>query len=171
MPQKRIDLATQALMIKTIIDQKMLSLAQIPVVLIGLMFSCSALALDFRSVASAKAVLYDAPSVEASKLYILGQGYPVEVIVNLGEWIKVRDALGGLNWIEGKQLSNKRTVLVIAKTDIKSTEDAASSLVATVEKDVVLELLPSTTKTGWVKVKHRDGVTGYVPNSAVWGSN
>lgn len=153
------------------INKKMLSLIQIPVILIGLMFSFSAFALDFRSVASTKAILYDAPSVEASKLYILGQGYPVEVIVNLGEWIKVRDALGGLSWIEGKQLSNKRMVLVIAKTDIKSTEDASSGLIASVEKDVVLELLPSETKTGWIKVKHRDGATGYVPNSALWGSN
>lgn len=166
MPQKRINLA-----IKTIGDKKMLNPIKTLAILIGLTFSCNVLALDFRSVGSAKAILYDAPSVEASKLYILGQGYPVEVIVNLGEWIKVRDALGSLSWIEGKQLSNKRTVLVIAKIDIKSTEDASSGLVATVEKDVVLELLPSTSKTGWVKVKHRDGATGYVPNSALWGSN
>jgi len=151
--------------------RKILSPIKTFVFLMGLMLSFQAFALEYRSIASLKAILYDAPSIEASKRYILGQGYPVEVIVNLGEWIKVRDALGGLSWIESKQLSNKRTVLVIAKTDIKSAEDASASLVATVEKDVVLELLPSTTKTGWVKVKHRDGATGYVPNSALWGSN
>ncbi|MBX9675759.1 MAG: hypothetical protein K2V71_04040 [Methylotenera sp.] len=139
--------------------------------LVGLAFSFSATALEFRSIVPAKAISYDAPSAEASKLYILGQGYPVEVIVNLGEWIKIRDAAGSLSWVEGKQLSNKRTVLVIAKTDIKSAEDAASSLVATVEKDVVLELLPTNTKTGWVKVKHRDGATGFVPSSVLWGLN
>ena len=140
-------------------------------ILIGLTFSFDALALDFRSVATPKAILYDAPSTEASKLYIIGQGYPVEVIVNLGEWIKVRDAMGGLSWIEGKQLGNKRTVLVIAKADIKSADDAASGLVATVDKDVVLELLPASNKNGWVKVKHRDGLTGFVPNTVLWGSN
>lgn len=151
--------------------RKILSPVQLPLMLLGLMISCHAFALDFRSIATPKAILYDAPSIEASKLYILGQDYPVEVIVNLGEWIKVRDALGSLSWVEGKQLGNKRTVLVVTKTDIKSAEDAASGLVATVEKDVVLELLPSTSKTGWVKVKHRDGATGYVLNSALWGSN
>ncbi len=130
-----------------------------------------AFALEFRSIASTKAILYDAPSAEASKLYILGEGYPVEVIVNLGEWIKVRDALGGLSWVESKQLSTKRTVLLIANADIKSAEDAASGLVATVEKDVVLELLPTSTKTGWAKVKHRDGATGFVQNSVLWGLN
>lgn len=139
--------------------------------MLGLACSFSASALEFRSITSAKAILYDAPSAEASKLYILSQGYPVEVIVNLGAWIKIRDALGSLSWVEGKQLSSKRMVLVTAKTDIKSAEDAAASLVATVEKDVVLELLPSTTKTGWIKVKHRDGITGFVPSKVLWGLN
>ncbi len=137
----------------------------------GLTFSFCASALEFRSIAPVKAILYDAPSVEASKLYILNQGYPVEVIVNLGAWIKIRDALGALSWVEGKQLSSKRMVLVTAKTDIKSAEDTASGLVATVEKDVVLELLPSATKAGWIKVKHRDGLTGFVSSNVLWGVN
>lgn len=170
MLQKLTSLKIRSLEVMMFI-KKMLSLINALVILIGLTLSFNALALDYRSIATPKAILYDAPSTEASKVYILGQGYPVEVIVNLGEWIKIRDALGGLSWVEGKQLSNKRMVLVIAKTDIKSAEDASASLVATVEKDVVLELLSPTTKTGWIKVKHRDGATGYVPNSALWGSN
>jgi SH3-like domain-containing protein len=144
--------------------------------LAGLIFSFSAHALEFRSVAPAKAILYDAPSKEASKLFILSAGYPVEVIVNLGDWIKVRDQLGSLSWIENKSLSSKRMVLVIAKTDVKLSEDTASALVATVEKDVVLELvLPNqdspAIKNGWVKVKHRDGITGFVQASSLWGLN
>lgn len=156
MPQKPINLKN-----KCLLGLSLLCLA----------FSCFVSALEYRSIVPAKAILYDAPSVEASKLYILGQGYPVEVIVNLGEWIKIRDAAGSLSWVEGKQLSTKRMVLVMAKTDIKASEDAASSLVASVEKDVVLELLPTSTKTGWVKVKHRDGATGFVPSGVLWGLN
>ncbi len=127
-------------------------------------------ALEFRSIAPAKAILYDAPSLEASKLYILSQSYPVELIVNLNNWVKVRDAAGALSWVESKSLSSKRTVLVLAKTDIKSAEDPTSALVATVEKDVVLELLADR-QNGWVKVRHRDGVTGFVQVTNVWGVN
>lgn len=139
--------------------------------LLSLVFSYSAQALEYRSIAAPKAILFDAPSAEATKIYILNQGYPVEVIVNLGAWIKVRDQLGSLSWVEGKNLNSKRTVLVTTKTDIKSAEDSASALVATVEKDVVLEMLSPTIKNGWVKVKHRDGITGYIQSSAVWGAN
>ena len=126
-------------------------------------------ALEFRSIAPAKAILYDAPSLEASKLYILSQSYPVELIVNLNNWVKVRDAAGALSWVESKSLSSKRTVLVLAKTDIKSAEDPTSALVATVEKDVELEVADAKLSNGWLKIKHRDGVAGYILISSTWG--
>ncbi len=132
----------------------------------------TASALEFRSVAVQKAVLYDAPSSSAKKVLLLSQYYPVEVIVNLGEWLKVRDAQGSINWVEAKQLSAKHTVLVSTKNaEIRQAADAASSLVATLEKDVALEVLDVKLNNGWLKVKHRDGVTGYILISSVWGSN
>jgi SH3-like domain-containing protein len=146
-------------------------MAKVLILTLSLVFSCSALALDFRSVVSAKAVLYDAPSKEANKLYILSGGYPVEIIVNLGDWLKVRDQQGGLSWIESKYLSAKRTVLVMENAEIKSAENASAPLLATVEKDVTLEMLSPIIKNGWVKVKHRDGIIGFVQASALWGAN
>ena len=129
-----------------------------------------ALALDFRSVAVPKAVLYDAPSSAAKKVLLLSQNYPVEVVVNLVDWLKVRDAQGGLNWVDAKQLSNKHTVLVTAsKAEIRLAADATSALVATVEKDVLLEAVDIKLNNGWLKVKHRDGVTGYILTSSTWG--
>ena len=134
-------------------------------------FCTSAFALDFRSIAPTKAILYDAPSIQAGKLYILNNGYPVEIIVNLGAWVKVRDVLGGLSWIEAKQLSTKRTVLVLTPSAIYLSEDLNSAVVATIEKDVTLTLVSSGLKNGWVKVKHRDGLTGFMQVSTLWGSN
>ncbi len=148
----------------------MLGLAKI-LLAASLAFSFSAYALDFRSVVPAKAILYDAPSLEASKLYILNSGYPVEIVVNLGDWLKVRDQLGGLSWIESKHLSAKRTVIVTENTSIKSAENVNSSLLATVEKYVALEMLSPMIKNGWVKVKHRDGIIGFVQAGALWGLN
>jgi SH3-like domain-containing protein len=62
-------------------------------------------------------------------------------------------------------------VLVVTKAEIKATEEAASALLATVEPDVVLELVSPVNKGGWVKIKHKDGITGYMQASAVWGLN
>ncbi|HOY70774.1 MAG TPA: SH3 domain-containing protein [Methylotenera sp.] len=132
----------------------------------------TASALDFRSVAVTKATLYDAPSNAAKKVLLLSQSYPVEVVVNLGDWLKVRDAEGGLNWVEAKQLSNKRTVLIRSNNaEVRQAADATSKMLATVEKEVVLEVLDAKPNSGWVKVKHRDGVVGYLLISSTWGTD
>jgi SH3-like domain-containing protein len=49
-------------------------------------------------------VFYDGPSAKARKLSVLSQGYPVEILVTLDAWLKVRDASGELAWIEAKEL-------------------------------------------------------------------
>src|SRR3972149_10849624 len=64
---------------------------------------------DFRSIGENGAVLYDAPSARAKKLYVIGRSYPVEVIVVVEGWIKIRDAGGELAWIESRALSERRT--------------------------------------------------------------
>jgi SH3-like domain-containing protein len=139
-------------------------------VLLGLCFANIAAALEFRSVAVNKAILYDAPSEQAKKLFILSEGYPVEVIVNLGEWIKIRDHYGTLSWIQGKQLSAKRTVLVVGgKAEVRQLDSESSPLLATLEKDVVIDVVSTNAQNGWIKVKHRDGVTGFIRVSQVWG--
>ena len=135
----------------------------------SLLLALPAYAAEFRSILPTKAIAYDAPSAESNKLYIMHQGYPVEVIVNLGTWIKVRDQLGGLSWVEGRDLDSKRMVLVTDQTDIRETESGESTLLATIEKDIVLELVSPSINQGWVKVKHRDGIVGYIQSSAIWG--
>ena len=137
-------------------------------------FPAYAVALEYRSVATPKAVLYDAPSSQGRKLYVVGQGYPVEVIVNLGDWLKVRDAQGSLTWVEAKDLANKRTLLVTAQqAEVRQTPDSAAKLIYRLQKDVVLEMLePANSDSAgknWIKVRHRDGLTGYVLATSVWG--
>ncbi|HYN54269.1 MAG TPA: SH3 domain-containing protein [Methylotenera sp.] len=129
-------------------------------------------ALEFRSVAVPKAVLYDAPSSSAKKILLLSQYYPVEIVVNLGDWLKVRDSRGGISWVEAKQLSTKRMVMITAsKAELRQAADAASGVLATLEKDVVLEVADEKLNNGWLKVKHRDGISGYILISSTWGFN
>ena len=56
----------------------------------GAMAAPAARAADFRSIADPGTVLYDAPSIRAQKLYVVSQLYPVEVVVNIDNWAKVR---------------------------------------------------------------------------------
>lgn len=129
----------------------------------------AASAADFRSVAEKAAVLYDAPSAKSRKLYVVSQGYPMEVVVALEGWSKVRDASGELTWIETRQLTSRRTVLV--KTSLAQVREAANDAAPVVfeaGQDVVLELL-GIASGGWLRVRHRDGQAGYVRTGQVWG--
>ena len=74
-------------------------------------FSASVSAVEYRSV-NAATVLYDAPSQRGGKLFVIKRETPVEVVVNLEGWSKVRDAEGGLAWIDKKYLADKRTLTV-----------------------------------------------------------
>lgn len=137
--------------------------------LLAALLPAASWALDYRSVSASKAVLYDAPSAQAKKLFVVGQHYPVEVIVNLGDWIKVRDSRGELAWIEARQLAAKRTVLVtVPQAEVREAADAGARLVFRAGKDVVLELLEAG-PNGWARVRHRDGLAGYLQSSQVWG--
>lgn len=136
--------------------------------LVAVGFSAASLAMDYRSVAVPRAVMYDAPSAQAKKVYIISQYSPVEVIVNLGDWLKVRDSQGGLAWLEAKSLDNKRTVVVTTSSTAHEAADANSAIVFRADKDVALELLESA-PPGWVKVRHRDGLIGYLSATQVWG--
>ena len=74
-------------------------------------------AAEFRSVAENAVVLYDAPSAKAKKRYILGRGYPVEVVVVVEGWTKIRDAGGELAWIETRSAKVLRSAASTACTN------------------------------------------------------
>lgn len=125
-------------------------------------------AAEFRAVADVAAVLYDAPSIKARKLFIVNKGYPLEMVVQVEGWIKVRDATGTLSWIEAKSLDNARNVLLKNSVTVrqKPADDAPTAFEA--QRDVLLEVVAGASG-GWVHVKHRDGIAGYVRATDVWG--
>lgn len=128
-----------------------------------------ALALEFRAVADNAAVLYDAPSTKANRVYVVNRGYPLEVIVNVEGWVKVRDAVGALAWVEGKQLTDRRTVMVkVPVAQIRQKPDDNAGVAFQAQQSVILDLI-DVASGGWVQVRHRDGGTGYVKSQQVWG--
>ena len=134
----------------------------------ALMVAGSAAAADFRSVTEAT-ILYDAPAVRGKKLYVAPRGMPVEAVVANESWTRVRDRTGELAWIERKFLTEKRTVIATAPSVVvREQANDSARVVITVAQDVVLDLVEPPS-SGWVKVKHRDGATGFVAISQVWG--
>lgn len=137
--------------------------------LLGIAFA-PASAADYQSVGNEPAVLYDAPTLRGGRIGIAPRGMPVEIVVAQNDWTRVRDATGGLSWIERKALVPKRTVVATAPgpIDIHQAADDASSVVFRAQPGVLLDLA-SPPAGGWVGVRHRDGASGFVRVGSVWG--
>jgi len=142
--------------------------------LVLLFFSCRAIAQadgqnEFLSIAVPAAVLYDAPSLNAEKLYVASVNLPLEVMVKVVGWVKVRDYHGYLGWVEDKNLSPKRFVIVNTSVgSVYQSPDQASVIVFQARQDVVLEW-QGAAANGWIKVKHQDGQIGYIKSDQIWG--
>ena len=126
-------------------------------------------AVDFKTVGAAPVILYDAPSAKGGKLYVAPRGMPLEVVLSYGEWVKVRDASGEMAWTEAKGLSAKRNVVArAANLKVRASPDDTASAIILVDKGVLLEVSEQPSP-GWIKVRHKDGQSGYVKTSEVWG--
>ncbi len=145
-------------------------------------------ALDFLST-TAPAIFFDAPSTKAKPLFVMRTGTPVERVVNVEGWVKVRDAEGTLAWVEKKYLGDHRQLIVTATlAQIRASAGDQAPVVFEAVRDVLLELQntggsiqaatksgtetnaqPSTPPNGWLKVRHRDGQQGFIKANQVWG--
>ena len=126
-------------------------------------------AVDFRSVEVPVAILYDSPSQQGKKLYLIRSQTPVESVVRLEGWVKVRDAEGTLAWIEAGSLGERRTLIVTApRAEIRQSDTTDAKVLTELEKWVVVDFVEPAAP-GWVKVRHRDGTTGYVRTTQIWG--
>ena len=136
--------------------------------LLACTLTLSAQAIEYRTVETTT-VLYDAPSQRGIKQFVIRRDTPVEIVVSLDGWAKIRDSEGTLAWIERKFLAERRSLIVTAsRAAIRQATNESSPLVFEAEKNVSLDYL-ETAPGGWIKVRHRDGQSGYVRANQVRG--
>lgn len=127
---------------------------------------------DFRQTSDVATVAFEGPSAKATKQFIYSRGTPVEVVVQIEGWVKVRDAQGTLAWVEKKALAERTNVQVKSPSaDVLAAPDAASPIIFRAENGVLLQLVtPQPPNAGaWAQVRHRDGQTGFVKLEALFG--
>jgi flagellar basal body rod protein FlgF len=72
-------------------------------------------------------------------------------------------------WVENKSLGERRMVMVsVPLADIRAQPNAQAALVFEGARALLLEALEPA-QEGWLKVRHRDGSTGYIRVAHVWG--
>ena len=135
-----------------------------------------AAAAEFRATSDPATILYDAPSARAKPLFVYGRDVPLETLVSVEGWTKVRDSSGTIGWIANRALADKRMLVVrVTIADVRANPEDSAPVVFRAEQSVLLELsepatsAAATATPGWVKVRHRDGQTGFVRVAQVFG--
>lgn len=125
-------------------------------------------AIDFRSLGE-PAILFDTPSDQGRRMFIIAPGTPVEVVVELDAWIKVRDPGGAITWVARQALSPHRTLMVTSDSAIiRSAPEQSAPAVFEAARELILDMV-APPSGGWVHVRHRDGPSGFIRANEVWG--
>ena len=137
----------------------------------GLLFALAlpASALEYRTTSRA-ALLYDAPSQAGVKIAIAGSGLPLEVVVETAGWVKVRDHSGRLAWIEQSALgSTKRVMVKVESSSVRQQPRSDAEVVFRAARGLLLDVTGEADSSGWLPVRHADGLGGWLPSHEVWG--
>ena len=129
----------------------------------------AAAAFDFRTVGANPAILYDTPSAGGIKRYVAPPGMPLQVMLTYGEWVKVRDMNGDVAWTQARNLVARRNVLVRTPgARVYAGPNDGAAVLMTADKGVLLELVDPNAAP-WARVRHRDGIVGYIRATDLWG--
>ena len=136
-----------------------------------LLLTCFLVHADFVSVQTKQAILFEGPSNTTKKMFIVTEGYPLEVLVSLKDWKKVKDHSGKISWIEAKNIQEERTVLILKDNQVIFNQaNGKSHKLANVDKYVVLKLNSAILIGDWAEVKTQiEGLIGFVNTKEVWG--
>lgn len=108
------------------------------------------------------------PGSNYSVLWELGRGFPLKVLGRKGGWVKVEDFEGDTGWIYGKLVDNKPHLIVKKRrVNVRSGPGRHYRVVGKANYGVVFKTLKAS--KGWVRVKHENGLTGWVKRDLLWG--
>ena len=134
-----------------------------------IIFSSVAIA-ERMTVAASIANIRSGPGTKHDILWQVGKYHPIFVMKKSVNWFYFRDFEGDKGWIYETLISSKKTVIVDVETaNMRSGSSTSDSIIATVKKGVVFEMLEM--KGDWMKVSYKNEITGWMHNSLLWPSN
>jgi SH3-like domain-containing protein len=137
-------------------------------VIFAVLAAATAEAISLVSVSAENVNLRSGPGSNYSVLWELGQGFPLKVLGRKGDWTKVEDFEGDSGWIHSKLIA-KRSHLIVKKKriNVRSGPGSRYRLVGKANYGVVFKTIKIS--KGWAKVKHENGLSGWIKRDLLWG--
>lgn len=125
------------------------------------------------SIVGEKVQLRAGPGTKYTAKWQYGDGFPLKIITRKGNWLKVTDFENDTGWIFKKYISKTPHMIVkvnkgkTRKINIRSGPGTKYKIVGQAYYGVVFKTVSQ--KSGWAKVKHESGLTGWIKRSLLWG--
>jgi SH3-like domain-containing protein len=120
------------------------------------------------SVAREEINLRAGPGTNHDALWLVGRGYPLEVIGRRGDWIQVRDFEADSGWVYRPLVARDPHFVVKATVaNVRSEPRGNARIVGKARYGDVVKTVER--RTGWVKVRHPDGLKGWISRQLLWG--
>ena len=127
-----------------------------------------AVAQQMVSVSGEEVNLRSGPGTQHPPDWILGRGYPLQVVGRRGDWLKVRDFENDKGWIYRRLTSTTAYHIVKVKiANMRSLPTTSSRIIGKVAHGDTLRTLEH--KSGWVKVQREGGLRGWIARRLLWG--
>lgn len=129
---------------------------------------------EMLSIKADKVNLRTGPGKDYSVKWEYGSGFPLKIVDRKGEWFKTKDFENDTGWIHKSLLSDIPHAIVKAnrnkdeKINIRSGPGSENKIIGKAYYGVVFRVLKH--QSGWVKVKHESGITGWISSNLLWGN-
>lgn len=121
-----------------------------------------------RSVSVATANFRAGPSTKHPIIFSADRFYPVEIIDQKKDWVRIRDFEGDEAWVAGWLLCDTQTIVVTRKVvNVREKPTRSSTVVHTAERGAVFKTVGK--KGSWLKVADEEGDIGWIHRNLVWG--
>lgn len=108
------------------------------------------------------------PSTSSAIAWELINGYPLQVMDEQKEWIKVKDFEGPLGWVNKRFVSQEPHFIVKANSvNLRSAPNTRSAVVSKLSKYDIVKTLEK--RDDWAKVQTASGQEGWMLQSLGWG--
>lgn len=136
--------------------------------LLSLLFVQAAQAREMVSIARPEVNLRSGPGTSHEVTWILGRGYPLEVLARKGQWLRVRDFESDEGWVHRSLTGKTPHVVVKAKVaNIRSAPDLRSRIVGKAGYGEVLRTLAR--RADWIRIRSDSGQVGWIARRLTWG--
>lgn len=123
---------------------------------------------EMVSIARPDVNLRTGPGTRHEVVWILGRGYPLEVLARKGRWLQVRDFEGDEGWVHRSLAGRQPHVVVRVKVaNLRSAPGTRNRIVGKAGYGEVLRTLAR--RGDWVRVRSQGGVVGWVARRLTWG--